>query len=239
MCSAGGHFPPHPQQDVSPDRKQYQARPYVWDQHFRREKPKSGGTTEQGAVPPTSTDVAPLKTQTEKTLPFSSASASSWRAVSVHRSIEINAKISQQWTCFWEANRMQRWPWSYTVIPTLPTHPPSSNPKLSSRDASAQLIETQEAFILPPLLSLHLPLFLSFTCTLPFSFCLFILLTQPPPPRFISFPPLSELPFFLTFLPIHSSSSQPVCSKWVAFSVLTREGELWCGAKMFTQKRKP
>lgn len=77
MCSAGGHFPPHPQQDVSPDRKQYQARPYVWDQHFRREKPKSGGTTEQGAVPPTSTDVAPLKTQTEKTLPFSSAGSSS------------------------------------------------------------------------------------------------------------------------------------------------------------------
>lgn len=143
----------------------------------------------------------PLKNpKQKKTLPFSSASASSWWAVEVHRSIQINAEISQQWTCFWEANRIQRWPWSYTVIPTLPTHPPSSNPKLSSRDASAQLIETQEAFILPLLLSLHLPLFLSFTCTLPFSFCLFILLTQPPsphyPPLLYFFFPLSELPFF-------------------------------------------
>lgn len=82
-------------------------------------------------------------------------------------------------------------------------HPPY-NLKLSSRDASTRLIETQEAFILLPRLSLHLAPLLSLTFALPSSSCLYLFIPLAGSPSLSVFVSLSQL-VLKTFLPIHPS----------------------------------
>lgn len=96
--------------------------------------------------------------------------------------------------------------------------PPSSNPKLSSRDASARLIETQEAFIL----SLQLSLWPPFTPLFYLSILPFLLSPlRPPHPLYLISIHSScwfslhlilclnvTAAIFLAFRPFHSPPSQ-------------------------------